>query len=641
MIADAVKLDVKNWSALLIIAAWLGSMATGPCLAQDEIRADSVSASTQAVKESLQVYRLQEILVTASRLPSSQPLYFSNVTVASRERLRELSSSTITEALTTDSGIGLMRYGSYGSLQTMSLRGGSSNEVIYLLDGVPIADPQIGVIDLNWLPMSGTARVEAIKGGASSIYGSGAVGGALNIVSMDAMPEIPSSEITAWRGSFASRAIGLTLRRSLAGRLGFLGAYDYLKSGGWVENSAYKGEKFYGKFSHDIRGLARFDAVAFRHTGRIEIPGCYPGVQEDRRKFVKLSLTGLNDNGFAVNYYHSNSHQTYVSGGYPYRHDGNLTGGQLEVVRRSGDRRASSLGLGFEMRDTKSSSVGKIAAGDVYGSFQEEVRRGPLRLSGTLRLEKNSQFSLEAAPQVALWYFAGGGMSFFSKSDRSFMYPSFNDLYWTGPHEAGNPDLKTEHSRGFEVGTRLEKRSFEIAASLYYRHVDDMILWRTDAACNSVRSTNAQARLKGSEISCRLVLCRGVEASLSYWVGSASDEAGKRLEYRPSNIFAWFARAERPLSKHIMGGVVFAGKNLPRVTSGDQLDFCTMPMMCVHGTSVPPYSSGLLYGYLAIDRARLFARVNNLFNDRIYSTWGTPRLPRRSYEFGISWEIKD
>ena len=643
-------------SAAIAMAGWLGSALLGSCGAHAEIGADSVAAGAQVSqdslvsresvvsRDSLGVYRLEEILVTASRLPSNRPLFFSNVTVASGTQIRELASSSAAEALSVDSGVGLIRYGSYGSLETMTLRGGSSNEVTYLLDGVPIADPQIAVMDLNWLPMSGTARVEAMKGGASALYGSGAIGGAVNLVSLDAMPEVPSSEVTGWRGSFDSRAVGLTLRRSFAGGLGFLGAYDDIKSGGWLPNSAYNGEKLYGKLTHRTAGGIRADAVGFKHTSEIEIPGSMPGVEKDRRSFVRFSLASLDESGFLLSYHHSASHQTYVSRSslfppYLYKHEGRLDGVQLEAYGRSDTSEASSFGLGVERKLMESNSVGSRSATDAYLSVQREISQGPVRLTGSLRIEKNSEFKMELSPQITAWLFLPGEVALFTKLDRSFMYPSFNDLYWRGPNEAGDPTLRTEHSRGFELGTHLKRGPAQAGATFYYRNVDDMILWRADQTCIPIRSTNLEARLKGLELSCDLTPARGLEASLSYWVGSARDGAGRRIEYRPDNIFTWSVKAERDLTGHVSCGTVFAGRNVSGVYCGDQYDYTDFT--CLRGTGLPRYSSALLYAYVGIDRARLFARVTNLFNARIYSTWGMPGLPRRAYELGASWELRD
>jgi len=632
-----------GWVVLAGLAIAGVSFGVGPALSLGQDAADTTVVA-HPVEDSLKVYAVPEILVTASRLPAKHPAELTNVAVATAADLAELASSTVAEGLAADPGTGLTRYGSYGSLQTMSLRGGGSGEVIYLLDGVPLSDPQVSAIDLNWLPMAGTSRVEAMKGGGSAIYGSGAISGAVNVVSMDALADIPSSRITWWTGGFGSKAASASLRRAIAGKLGVLAAYDYSKSDGWITNSAYRGDKYYGKLTAALGADSKLDAVGFTYNGDIEVPGTFPGLEKDRRRFYNLSLAGTGDEGFTAGYYHSTSYQVYTSdseiyGRSVYRHAGGLDGLQIEAYRRSGDHEATSLGAGVERKHVDSNSVGKRSASDVYGFFQKEVSEGPVSLSGSLRLEKSSMFRLEAAPQATGRFAVGRGLSLFTKIDRSFMYPSFNDLYWKGPDEEGDPDLRTERSRGFELGAHLDRGAMKAGLAAYYRDVTDLILWRTDAACLPTKSTNAQARLKGLEGSLRLEPVRGVEASLSYALMSAVDDAGNALVYKSPYVFTWNAKADHAFSKHISCGLVFSGRNVAKVKSGSQFDYAAMT--CLEDTSLPRYASALLYAYLGIDRARVFARATNLFAASIYPSWGRPRLPGRSYEFGVSWELVD
>lgn len=643
------------WIAVVAVACAVGrtpdtARAAEPDAAVSHSAAsDSVWAESETPTDSLRLYRLNEVVVTADRLPADPGLYFSNVTVATGADLRELSSSTAGEALATDSGLGLKSSGSYGSLQTLSMRGGSSNEVVYLVDGVPISDPQVSSLDLNWLPRSGTSRVEAMKGGASSVYGSGAIGGVVNLVSMDAAPDVPSAGVDFWNGSFGSRSVGVTLRRALAWRLGVLAAYDYARSDGWLPNSASDGEKLYGKLTKDFSGF-KLGAVGFRHTSEVEIPGDYPGTQSDTRKFLRISVSEATRYDLGADYYHSSSDETYVSesacyGQSLYLHRGTMDGFRAEGSRRSGERAATSLGVGFERRSMDSSSSGKRSAHDVYASARQEFNLRPWRLSGSLRVEDNSQFSTEVSPQASAWLLLANGVTLFSKIDRSFAYPTFNDLYWRGPMEAGDPDLKTEHSIGVEVGARLERGAVRLAGTGYYRRTSDMILWRAVEECAlRQKSTNADVGLKGIELSLAIEPAEGLDASLSYWLGTATDRAtGEPLEYRPTNVFAWHARAARRLSAHVECGLALAGRNVSSVDPGFQWEAkppeCTSK--CVSDTRLPHYSSAQAYAYIGVDRGRVFGRINNLFDDVIYSSWGMPALPGRSYEVGLSLELRD
>jgi len=646
--------------------------AAGPGAAQEGVApagtapagADSLTATTvdslaavpavPAGPESTRVYQMEEVLVTGTRLPSARSLYFSNVSVATSDDIREISSSTAAEALVTDSGVGVSHLGPYGSLETLSLRGGNSNEVVYLLDGVPLSDPQISSIDLNWLPLGGTLRLEAMKGGASSLYGSGAIGGVVNLVSLDAAPAIPSSEFSAWTGDFGSQEVSAMMRRALGGGLGILGAYDFLKSDGWTANSAYEGNNYYGKVIYS--GYLGLDAVVFRHTGAIESPGDYPGKQNDQRDFMKFSARRRGALEYGGTYYHTSTDQTFVAEATvcnpfssTYVHRGGMDGVQIEVTRRSDARAAAYLSAGYERRHIDSRSLtypdlgaGKRSQSDGYVSGQYEVSRTSWRLSGSLRGEHNSQFAFEVSPQATAWLMPGHGITLFGKLDRSFAYPSFNDLYWLGPNQAGDPNLKTEHSNDAEVGVMLERGPLELAGTAYYRHVDDMIIWRADQTCAFIKSTNAEATLKGFELALTGRAGSALEGAISYWVGRETDETGRQLEYRPVNLFSWRLKAQAGLTSHISCGAVFAGRRVPEVDAGNQSSIgADCSYNCVSDARLPGYVSAVLYGYLGIDRGRAFLRINNLFNHRIVPSWGMPDFPLRYYEAGIEVNLRD
>ena len=90
---------------------------------------------------------------------------------------------TIADALASVPGVTINRYGAFGSQTSFGIRGSSSAQVLVLLDGLPIAGAQIQNVQLEGLPVSGIDRVEVVEGGGSTLYGSGSIGGVINIIS--------------------------------------------------------------------------------------------------------------------------------------------------------------------------------------------------------------------------------------------------------------------------------------------------------------------------------------------------------------------------------------------------------------------------------------------------------------------------
>ncbi|MBV9718550.1 MAG: TonB-dependent receptor [Candidatus Eremiobacteraeota bacterium] len=106
---------------------------------------------------------------------------------------------TVADAIETLPGVNVTRYGAFGAAATVGVRGSSSQQVLVLLDGLPVAGGQIDDINLAQLSVAGIDRIEVVEGGGSTLYGSGAIGGVINIITA---PSPARSQGTLSAGSF-------------------------------------------------------------------------------------------------------------------------------------------------------------------------------------------------------------------------------------------------------------------------------------------------------------------------------------------------------------------------------------------------------------------------------------------------------
>ena len=79
-------------------------------------------------------------------------------------------------------GVFIQRDGGPGALATVSIRGQRGDGVLVLLDGRPIAGGEIGAVDIGSIPTNGVERIEVVEGAGSTLYGAGASGGVINII---------------------------------------------------------------------------------------------------------------------------------------------------------------------------------------------------------------------------------------------------------------------------------------------------------------------------------------------------------------------------------------------------------------------------------------------------------------------------
>lgn len=153
---------------------------------------------------------------------------------------------TVADAVANVPGVNIERYGGFGSLSDVSIRGSSSSEVLVLLDGMPVAGSQIDSIDLGQIPTNGIERIEVVEGGGSTLYGSGSMGGVINIIT--SQPSRSSATISA--GSFGEQSLQvetpyLSVARSIA-------ANDYSVPGGVEQNANAELTSLRTGVSHDF-----------------------------------------------------------------------------------------------------------------------------------------------------------------------------------------------------------------------------------------------------------------------------------------------------------------------------------------------------------------------------------------------------
>ncbi|HEV3089881.1 MAG TPA: TonB-dependent receptor [Candidatus Cybelea sp.] len=135
----------------------------------------SPSPSPTAVPEIAHVVTSDRGLESAQR--TARTTY-----VVTAAQIAQDGDRTVADALAAVPGVDLVRYGAFGAVSSVGIRGSSSEQVLVLVDGLPAAGGQIDDVDLAQVPVSGVDRIEVVEGGGSTLYGSGAIGGVINII---------------------------------------------------------------------------------------------------------------------------------------------------------------------------------------------------------------------------------------------------------------------------------------------------------------------------------------------------------------------------------------------------------------------------------------------------------------------------
>ncbi len=169
---------------------------------------------------------LPETVVTATRIPTLIESIPAGVTVIDRATIETRGYTTLPETLEAVPGLRVVQSGGLGGNASVFIRGTNSDHVLVLRDGVPINDPSDpgGLFNFGVDTLADIERIEIVRGPMSSLYGSGAIGGVINLITRRASPRTAAASRTAASRSPPACRARCSERASLSGRTG---AFDY------------------------------------------------------------------------------------------------------------------------------------------------------------------------------------------------------------------------------------------------------------------------------------------------------------------------------------------------------------------------------------------------------------------------------
>lgn len=210
------------------------------------------SAETSKEKEPV---TLEPVVVTATRTEIPIHQVSSSLTVITAEDITSQAPSSITEILRNVPGLKVTQVGGPGA-HTMTIRGAKSSQVLFLLDGQPVTDPSSVGNDLNTflghLLPDDVERIEIVRGTQSTLYGSDAIGGVVNIITKKGIGK-PRHSLFFEGGSENSFRETLSSSGKLKDRIGYSFTYARQDTDGIDDHDEYKNNTLSGKLDIDLR----------------------------------------------------------------------------------------------------------------------------------------------------------------------------------------------------------------------------------------------------------------------------------------------------------------------------------------------------------------------------------------------------
>lgn len=451
------------------------------------------------------------VVISATRQPSLYSEVSRIVTVISHEQITNSPVNNLDELLEYVSAVDVRRRGGPSAQADYSVRGGTFDQTLILLNGIPFNSPQTGHHNGN-LPvaLNDIERIEILEGSGARVLGTNAFSGGINIITKKTDAKNTSVNIAASGGEHGFYDLNASAYLSLFDNFDSYYSIYRQKSDGYIENTdtdvlnAYTSNTLrtqLGTFALQIGANQRkFGANSF-YTALF--PNQY---EETTAGFVSLSYSksfsniNLSVQAFANAHYDrfelframNDAPEWYQGHNY---HKTNTFGGDIKA---SYDSKLGISSFGIEIRNEKilSNVLGKPMSNPVkvagennafytnedfrsnVSIFAEQsITKGNLFASIGAMFNYNSFFENQIYGGIDLGYKISDNLSLFASVNQSGRLPNFTDLYYEGPTNKGNPNLKPEHSMSFEIGTKYINNFANASISVFHNRGRDLIDW--------------------------------------------------------------------------------------------------------------------------------------------------------------------
>jgi vitamin B12 transporter len=548
---------------------------------------------------------LPETIVTATRIPTPAERVPAAVTVITRADIEERGYQTLAEALVAVPGLRMVQAGGLGQQASAFLRGSNSRHVLVLLDGVPVNDPSEpnGAFNFGNELLADIERIEVVRGPGSSLYGSGAIGGVINLISRRAPADTPVQVFGDLAGGTAGTA------RGMLGAAGTMAAWDYLVVGQGLTTQGSDATP--RRFTRDTRetedfraaaGTARFGwnpAAGTRVEGLLRwrenrteldnVPNDDPNYSgNDRRWFGQLrGETALLDGAWTTGLRAAltEDRRRYLNppdGGSAATTD-DLFRGQRQTFDWGNRVRLGDLGpieqagLAFGVTHERESVDQRSGSPSFRTTTSATARATALhagvqaQLGGRLDLSAGLRQDLAEDYDGFLSWRAGVVLALPEANSRlrlstgtAFKAPSlFQRFGRIGTSFQGNPDLRPENSFAWEAGIETDVALFgrEDGATPSATYFDTQ--FRNLINFNPAFTTLAnveRAMARGVELGLTLRPAPWLDGRAAWTLTETRDEAsGAPLARRPKNVIALSARVAPTERLTISPEVLFTG----------------------------------------------------------------------------------
>ena len=435
---------------------------------------------------------VKEIIVKGARIDISEDNFGSSIFILDSKEIRLRGIRSAIDAISSSPGVTAKKNGSFGGVGSVRIRGASSSQTLVLIDGIPVNDASSpgGGYNFEYLDTSNIDRIEVLRGSQSTLWGSDAIGGVVNIYTKSA--DKNSINLLSEFGSFGLRKINSELSiASNSSKFLFLvddtsldGISKADKKDGNIEKDGFETNSYSFKGDIDLNNIQIKGLLSYiKSDVEYDSFGFVTGVQDGDERSITEEFIGnltikfnlFDDklvNTFSVNQsdisrdYFTNDNLTFGADGERklYRYQGNTGFGEF-----------NKIAFGLE-KEESSVNADKLSIDSYFFLYQFQPIKD-LVISAGIRNDDNKGFNSKTTRKISAAYRVFDNLSIKTSWGEGFKVPTiFQTTFFCCGAESANTNIRPEESTSYDLGLDLSlKDKFSFSLVYFKKDINDQI----------------------------------------------------------------------------------------------------------------------------------------------------------------------
>ncbi|OQX12898.1 MAG: TonB-dependent vitamin B12 receptor [Thiothrix lacustris] len=490
------------------------------------------------------VTTLDEIVVTADRKARTVDATLAPVSIITRQDIERYQATSLPDVLRRLPGISLSNSGGAGKATSVFIRGSNSSHVLVLVDGIKVGSATTGSVAFEDLPLDQVERIEVVRGPRSSLYGSEAIGGVIQIFTRKGGKGF-QPEISVSAGSNSTQKVNANLAGGNATTWYNLNAGTEKTDGfNATTNNREPDADSYARDSVSLRAGHRFANGTDVDVSLLQAQGDndYDGFT-NQSEFVQQALSAkvrhtLNDKAVVTAQVGQSKDESdnFKDGTFNSSFNTTRDSASLQADVQLTANAAMSVGVDQQRDTVDGSTKYTLSSRDntgVFANYQQQI--GATQFDVSVRQDDNEQFGTHTTGGLALGRDLPNDMRVTAAYGTAFKAPTFNNLYFPG---SGNASLQPEESQNLELGISGKAASDKVrwSANAFSNEIDNLISYPPPTF---VVSQTDKVRIQGVELEAGTQLA-GWDVNANITVqkpeNRSGTNAGKNLIYRPEQL---------------------------------------------------------------------------------------------------------